>query len=35
MNKDTQTSFAKRLIKWYQKEQRALPFRESKDPYRV
>jgi A/G-specific adenine glycosylase len=36
MNKDTlKTSFAKRLIKWYQKEQRALPFRESKDPYRV
>ena len=36
MNKDTlKTSFAKRLIKWYKKEKRALPFRENKDPYRV
>ena len=36
MNKDTlKTSFAKRLIKWYKKEKRDLPFRENKDPYRV
>ena len=36
MNKDTlKTSFAKRLIKWYGREKRALPFRENKDPYRV
>ena len=36
MNKDTfKTSFAKTLVFWYKKNKRMLPFRESKDPYRV